>query len=59
MELRSGGGRYVLYILVLLVAKGILDFGLAAVCGRSEIVVAHGDGNVAVQLNLMVVEDNI
>ena len=44
---------------ILLVAKGVLYFGLASIRTAGEIVVAHGDGRVAVHLNLVVVEHNV
>merc|ERR1711871_1407502 len=38
-----------------LVAKGVLDLGLLARRGAREIIVAHGDGHVAVERDLVVV----
>jgi len=43
---------------VLLVTERILNFGLAAICGTGEVVVAHGDGDFAGKLNLVIVEDD-
>jgi len=41
---------------VLLVTERILNFGLAAICGTGEVVVAHGDGDATSELDLVVVE---
>jgi len=45
-----------LAIVVPLVAEGVFDLRLAAVIGAREIVVAHGDGNIANDLDLVVIE---
>jgi len=45
--------------IVLLVAEGVLDLGLRVVGSRGEVVGAHGDGHIAVELDLVVVEDDI
>ena len=44
---------------ILLVAKRILHLRLASISAAGEIVVAHGDGRVAIHLNLVVVENDV
>ena len=44
---------------ILLIAERILHLGLASIGAAGEIVVAHGDGRVAIHLNLVVVEHNL
>eukprot|EP00438_Fugacium_kawagutii_P016911 Skav236268 [mRNA] locus=scaffold2289:43457:45967:- [translate_table: standard] len=45
----SGGGKC-----ELLVAKCVLYLGLASISSAGEVVVSHGNGNVAVQFDLVV-----
>ena len=48
-----------LSILIFLVAKRVFHLGLASVSSTCEVVVAHGNGNISVQVNLVVVKDDI
>mmetsp|Transcript_50032 Transcript_50032/g.82311 ORF Transcript_50032/g.82311 Transcript_50032/m.82311 type:complete len:295 (+) Transcript_50032:64-948(+) len=48
-----------LSIFALPVAKGVLHFADGSIRTAAEVVVAHGNGNVAVQVDLMVVEHHI
>eukprot|EP00438_Fugacium_kawagutii_P021252 Skav207773 [mRNA] locus=scaffold2087:200633:201930:+ [translate_table: standard] len=52
----SGGGKCEL---ALLVAKCVFHLGLASISSAREVVVSHGNGNVAVQFNVVVIKDNI
>eukprot|EP00438_Fugacium_kawagutii_P018726 Skav212355 [mRNA] locus=scaffold3038:50840:51286:- [translate_table: standard] len=45
----SGGGKC-----ELLVAKCVFYLGLASISSASEVVVSHGNGNVAVEFDLVV-----
>ena len=44
---------------ILLIAERILHLGLASIGAAGEVVVAHGDGRVAIHLNLVVVEHDV
>ena len=46
-------------VCILLVAEGILNFGLASVCSACEEVVAHRNGNIATNVHLVVAKDHI
>jgi len=48
-----------LSIVVLLVAEGVLDFGLAAILRTGEVVVAHGDCDLTAHIDMVVVEDDV
>jgi len=48
-----------LAVVVALVAEGVLDLGHAAILGRVEVVLAHRLRRVAVEVDLVVVEDNL
>ena len=45
-----------LAVRILLVAESVLNFGLASICSAGEEVVAHGNGNIASDINLVVVK---
>ena len=42
-----------------LVAERVLHFGLAAICSVGEVVGAHGNGNIAADIDLVVLEDHV
>ena len=42
-----------------LVAERVLHFGLAAICSVGEVVGAHGDGNIASDINLVVFKNHV
>ena len=48
-----------LSILIFFVAECVFDLRLASISSTCEVVVAHGNGNISVQVNLMVVKDDI
>ena len=48
-----------LTILIFFVAECVFDLRLASIGSTREVVVAHGNGNISVQVNLMVVKDDI
>ena len=48
-----------LAVSILLVAESVLNFGLASICSAGEEVVAHGNGNIATDINLVVVKNHV
>ena len=48
-----------LAVRILLVAESVLNFGLASICSAGEKVVAHGNGNIAADMNFVVVKNHI
>ena len=48
-----------LAVRILLVAESVLNFGLASICSAGEEVVAHGNGNIASHINLVVVKNHV
>merc|ERR1719423_548977 len=48
-----------LAVCILLVAESVLDLGLAPICRTGEEVVAHGNGNIATDIDLVIVEDHV
>merc|ERR1719310_1005098 len=48
-----------LAVRVALVAEGVLHLGRVTGSGAGEVVVAHGNGGVAKELDLVILEDNV
>ena len=52
-------GRTSLAIRILRVAKGVLDLGLASISAAGEEIVAHGNSDLANDVDEVVVEDHV